>query len=177
MLQQTHRYIIMSIQLHSRAIILREYEKHQFSVTKWCLKMCHNKMLNANISVPNYCQSVSPKQTTLEEDWEHFLDFSSILCLWFKIQGSRTDNFFDWVLNTANILGPFFFYAQFIQGNDGKTRIIWHPTQFSSSFLAMPIKGFHQVKIRNSIFTPFPHLKTDTPRWVFGEFLWNFQDK
>ena len=52
-------------------------------------------------SVPNYCQSVSPKQTTLEEDREFFKDFSSILCLWFEIQGSRTGNFFGWVLNTA----------------------------------------------------------------------------
>ena len=30
-----------------------------------------------------------------------FLNFSIILCLWFEIQGSRTDNFFDRVLNTA----------------------------------------------------------------------------
>ena len=52
-------------------------------------------------SVPNYCQSVSPKQTTLEEDRELFKNFSSILCLWFAIQGSRTDNFFGWVLNTV----------------------------------------------------------------------------
>ena len=52
-------------------------------------------------SVPNYCQSVCPKQATLEEDWELSLIFSSILCLWFDIQGRRTDNFFDWVLNTA----------------------------------------------------------------------------
>ena len=51
-------------------------------------------------SVPNYCQSVSPKQTTLEEDRELFKNFSSILCLWFDIQGRRTDNFFYWVLNT-----------------------------------------------------------------------------
>ena len=51
-------------------------------------------------SVPNYCQSVSPKQTILEEDWELFSNFTSILCLWFEIQGSRTDNFIDWVLNT-----------------------------------------------------------------------------
>ena len=77
----------------------------------------------------------------------------------------------------ANILGAFSFYVQCIQGNDCKTRIIWHPTQISSSFLAIAINGFHQVKIRNNIFTPFSHLKTDTTRWVFGEFLWNFQDK
>ena len=51
-------------------------------------------------SVPNYCQSVCPKQTTFEEDRELFLKFSSILCLWFVIQRRRTDNFFDWVLNT-----------------------------------------------------------------------------
>ena len=52
-------------------------------------------------SVSNYWQSVSPKQTTLEEDRELFKNFSSILCLWFEIQGSRTDNFFGWVLNTV----------------------------------------------------------------------------
>ena len=56
-------------------------------------------------SVPNYCQSVSPKQTTLEEDRELFQNFSSILCLWFEIQGSRTDNFFGWVLNTDTTIG------------------------------------------------------------------------
>ena len=45
---------------------------------------------------------VCPKQQiTLEEDRELFLRFSSILCLWFEIQGRRTDNFFDSVLNTV----------------------------------------------------------------------------
>ena len=55
------------------------------------------------LSVPNYCQSVSPMQTTLEEDRELFKNFSSILCLWFEIQGSRTDNCFGWVLNSVYI--------------------------------------------------------------------------
>ena len=41
--------------------------------------------LHAPSSVPNYCQSVSPKQTTLEEDLEPFLNFSLISCLWFEI--------------------------------------------------------------------------------------------
>ena len=77
----------------------------------------------------------------------------------------------------AYILGPFFFYAQCIQGNDCKTRKILHSIQIASSFLAMPINVFYQVKIRNSIFAPFSHIKTDTTQWVFGEFLWNFQDK
>ena len=45
-----------------------------------------------------------PKQATLEEDRELFLKFSSILCLWFEIQGRRTDNFFDWVLNTGKFV-------------------------------------------------------------------------
>ena len=35
------------------------------------------------------------------EDRELFLKFSSILCLWFEIQGRRTDNFSGWVLNTV----------------------------------------------------------------------------
>ena len=57
----------------------------------------------------------------------------------------------------ANIifLITFFLYAQCIQGNDYKTRIIGHPAQIFSSFLAIPINGFDQVKFRNSIFTPF----------------------
>ena len=58
-------------------------------------------------SVPSYCQSVCPKQTTLEEDRELFTKFSSILCLWFEIQARRADNFFDWVLNTVLRLGYF----------------------------------------------------------------------
>ena len=39
-------------------------------------------------SVPNYCRSVCPKQTIWGEDWELFKKISSILCLWFEIQGS-----------------------------------------------------------------------------------------
>ena len=63
--------------------------------------LTHCGLVTPYSSVPNYCQSVSPKQTTLEEDWELFKKFSSILCLWFEIQGSRTDNFFDefWTLH------------------------------------------------------------------------------
>ena len=69
-------------------------------------KMSDNILWNmmAFFSVPNYCQSVSPKQTTLEEDWELFKNFSSILFLQFEIQHNRTDNFVDWVLNTAFLL-------------------------------------------------------------------------
>ena len=37
---------------------------------------------------------ISLRPTNLEEDWEHFVDFSSILCLWLEIQGMRTHNFF-----------------------------------------------------------------------------------
>ena len=51
-------------------------------------------------SVGNSHRSASPRPTTLEEDREIFVDFSSILCLWIEIQGMRTYNFFDWVSNT-----------------------------------------------------------------------------
>ena len=50
--------------------------------------------------VGNSHRSASPRPTTLEEDRELF--FPSILCLWFKIQGMRTYNFFDWISNTAS---------------------------------------------------------------------------
>ena len=52
-------------------------------------------------SVANSHRSASPRPTTLEEDQQLFVDFSSILCLWFEIQGMRTYNFFDWVSNTV----------------------------------------------------------------------------
>ena len=44
-------------------------------------------------SVGNSHRSASPRPTTLEEDRKIFVDFSSILCLWFEIQGMRTYNF------------------------------------------------------------------------------------
>ena len=63
----------------------------------------HNELVQWSImshGVGNSHRSVSPKPTTLEEDWKLFVDFSSILCLWFEVQGMRTYNFFDWVSNT-----------------------------------------------------------------------------
>ena len=57
-------------------------------------------------SVGNSHRSASSRPTTLEEDQELFVDFSSILCLWFEIQAMRTYNIFDWarVSNTGYIL-------------------------------------------------------------------------
>ena len=52
--------------------------------------------LGSNIlsdSVGNSHRSASPRSTTLEEDWELFVDFPSIKCLWFEIQAMRTYNF------------------------------------------------------------------------------------
>ena len=54
-------------------------------------------------SVVNTHRSVGPRPTTLEKERELFVDFSSISCLWFEIQGMRTDNFFDWNSNTASM--------------------------------------------------------------------------
>ena len=53
------------------------------------------------VSVGNSHRSASPRPRTLEKDRELFVDFSSILCVWFEIQGLRTYNFFDWVSNTG----------------------------------------------------------------------------
>ena len=46
-----------------------------------------------SISVGNSHRSAGLRPTTLEEDREFFVDVSSILCLWFEIQGMRTYNF------------------------------------------------------------------------------------
>ena len=51
-------------------------------------------------SVENSYRSASPRPPTYEEDREHFVDYSSILCLRFEIQAMKTYNFFDWVSNT-----------------------------------------------------------------------------
>ena len=50
--------------------------------------------------VGNSHRFASPRPTTLEEDQELFVNFTSILCLRFEIQATRTYNFFDWVSNT-----------------------------------------------------------------------------
>ena len=52
-------------------------------------------------SVGNSHRSAGPRPTTLKEDWELFVDFSSILCLWFENQDMGTYNFFDWISNTG----------------------------------------------------------------------------
>ena len=44
-------------------------------------------------SVGNSHRSAGPRPTTLEEDQELFIEFSSISCLWFEIKGMRTYNF------------------------------------------------------------------------------------
>ena len=56
------------------------------------------------LGVGNSHRSASPRPTTSEEDRKLSVVFSSILCLWFEIQGMRTYNFFDWVSNTASSL-------------------------------------------------------------------------
>ena len=58
-------------------------------------------MKMSRTSVGNSHRSVSLRLTTLEEDRELFVDFSSILCLWFEIKATRTYNLFDWVSNTV----------------------------------------------------------------------------
>ena len=73
---------------HNNRFELESSNLHQICIVRFAWVVKHTD------SVPNYCQSVSPKQTTLEEDRELFKNFSSILCLWFDIQGRRTDNFF-----------------------------------------------------------------------------------
>ena len=45
-------------------------------------------------------RSAGPRPATLGEDQELFVDFSSISCLWFEIQGMRTYNTFYWVSDT-----------------------------------------------------------------------------
>ena len=54
-------------------------------------------------SVANSHRSASLRLITLEKR-EHFVDFSSILCLWFEIHGMMTNNFFDWVSNTVDAI-------------------------------------------------------------------------
>ena len=67
--------------------------------------MYHNETIIVeccvDFSVGNSHRSTGPRPTTLEEDREHFVNFSFFLCLRFEIQGMRTYNVFDWVLNTG----------------------------------------------------------------------------
>ena len=70
---------------------------HLITVSLWT-----RKLKTDDNSVPNYCQSVCPKQTTLEEDRELFLKifFNFMFMIW----DSRQEDwqfFFYWVLNTV----------------------------------------------------------------------------
>ena len=79
----------------------------------------------------NSHRSASPRPTTLEEDQGVFVNFSSIWCLLFKIQGMRTYNFFDWVSNTeseshwqkhAAVMGQ----IKTRSGHSFATQLSWH---------------------------------------------------
>ena len=61
-------------------------------IMAWCWignKPLYEPMLTC---VGNSHSSASQRPTTFLEDWELFVDFSSILCLWFEIQDMRTYN-------------------------------------------------------------------------------------
>ena len=64
-------------------------------------EICSLQHMWVTSSVGNSHRSASPRPTTLEEEWELFVNFSLILYLWFEIQGLRTYNFFDWISNTG----------------------------------------------------------------------------
>ena len=53
--------------------------------------------------VINQCWKLAPVRGRQlgRKKGELFIIFSSILCLWFEIQGMRTYNFFQWVSNTV----------------------------------------------------------------------------
>ena len=65
------------------------------------LKIRLTLFFSRTISFGNSHRSAGPRPTTLEEDRELCVDFSSILYLWFEIQGmGGPTTFFDWVSNT-----------------------------------------------------------------------------
>ena len=57
--------------------------------------------LMAWVSLPNHFQSVSPKQTTFEEDWELFKTFLQFYVYDLRFKAAGLTTFFYWVLNTA----------------------------------------------------------------------------
>ena len=73
-------------------------------ISRYGIDLVLLKYSTCNTSVVNSHRSASPRLTTLEEDWELFVDFSSSLCLWFEIQAMRTYNFFYLVSNTVQHL-------------------------------------------------------------------------
>ena len=84
-----------------------------------------------NISVGNLCQSACLRSITLEEDRKLFVDFSSILCFWFEIQGMRTYNVFEWVSNTE-------YHAHWCPGDFRSQCISRHDTDPQSQNILSP---------------------------------------
>ena len=50
-------------------------------------------------SVPNFCQSICPKQTTMEEEWDFFQDFLQFYVYDLRFKAGGLTTFFFWVLN------------------------------------------------------------------------------
>ena len=61
------------------------------------------KKQEVSYSVGNSHRSAGLRPTTLGEDRKHFIDFSSVLCLWLQIKGMRTYNFFGLLSNTGAV--------------------------------------------------------------------------
>ena len=74
---------------------------HHYLTSKWGGLGKQKIILPVLGSVGISHRSAGLRPTTLEEDQELFVDFSSILCLRFDIQGMKTYNFFYWVSNAG----------------------------------------------------------------------------
>ena len=97
-----------------QALVVKIPQCHLFSPQNQCCSMIcklsvftrplmsntRSNKFSTNNSVGNSLRSPGPGPITLEEGRELFVDFSSILGLWFEIHGMRTHNFLDWVSNT-----------------------------------------------------------------------------
>ena len=86
-------------------------------------------------SVGNSHRSTSPRPTTLEEGRELFVDFSSILCLWFEIWDSIHEDlqlfwlsFKHWVLQNLVTCLPFFPLPMEWEGNIGMALSVLCPS-------------------------------------------------
>ena len=65
-------------------------------------------------SVGNSHQSGSPRRATLEEDQKHFVDFFSIIRLWFEMQGMRTYKSVWLSFKLCTLKWHWFYYIKFI---------------------------------------------------------------
>ena len=133
--------VISSLLVHDKllgapAFVKRVYIKTFFpgmGIPILKIRWLQNRLI-FNMGIPILIKCHLYLESPSEEDRELFVDFSSILCLWFDIQDMRTYNFFDQVPKTG--------VNRWTQHTEAKTKWLTFCIQFEMHFIEWKLVYF-----------------------------------